>query len=350
MSTTELLPVWYEHAAISGYGDMKSLETKVDDKVRSAREIVASEFSVEKTLLEKIQNAWAAHFLPRNVRVEPYKIHIYGHEGHFKSHRDTPEKDLVGTFLVGLGDTTKGRGNFLIHERRLRADPCNWVAFHPDVPHSIDQLWESHRAVIAFKIFRHEHSDDSPIESFGDRIKDVFSKMKVPCGIFLNHKYCMGTSQLNGFDSLLLSCARSSAKGRVHLLPVLTTFAGEYFYNEDLGQTTFDTSVYPFTESHVDILLGRNTEEAKERIGWLDGMKRIPFYGLDFDASVVTWERRQQEGENYIGNEADSYREDSIYFSYSLLILPENVQETTSKDGEEGKSDGLRTGGVSPHD
>jgi hypothetical protein len=88
--TAGLLPVWFEHAAISGYGDMQALETKVDDEVRSAGEIPA-EFSVETTLLEQILAKWATHFLPRKVRAEPYKIHIYGHEGHFKSHRDTPE-------------------------------------------------------------------------------------------------------------------------------------------------------------------------------------------------------------------------------------------------------------------
>ena len=56
--TDALLPVWFEHSAISGYGDMQSLETKVDSEVRHAREIPASEFEVQPKLLEKIQDVW----------------------------------------------------------------------------------------------------------------------------------------------------------------------------------------------------------------------------------------------------------------------------------------------------
>jgi hypothetical protein len=118
-----LLHDWFEHSAISGYGDMRSLQTKVDSEVRNAREIPASEFEVEPEFLKQIQNLWSAHFLPRSVRAEPYKIHLYGPGGHFKSHRDHPEKGLVGTFLVGLGDTSSGEtGHFCISDKKLRAD------------------------------------------------------------------------------------------------------------------------------------------------------------------------------------------------------------------------------------
>jgi hypothetical protein len=126
-----LLPTWFEHSAISGYGDMQSLETKVDSEVRHAREILASEFEVKPEFLKNIQNMWREHFIPRNVRAEPYKIHLYGPGGHFKSHRDTPETGLVGTFLVGLGDTSSNAaGHFRIGDKALRAEPCSWVAFH----------------------------------------------------------------------------------------------------------------------------------------------------------------------------------------------------------------------------
>src|ERR1700735_236557 len=147
--TNRLLNGWFEHSAISGYGDMQSLETKVDSEVRNAREIPASEFEVKPEFLEEIQELWRGHFLPRNVRAEPYKIHVYGPGGHFKSHRDTPETGLVGTFLVGLGDTSStSEGNFRIGDETLRAEPCSWVAFHPDIPHEITKLEDGYRAVM----------------------------------------------------------------------------------------------------------------------------------------------------------------------------------------------------------
>jgi len=76
---------------------MQSLETKVDSEVRHAREIHASDFQVNPKFLGQIQKLWSKHFLPHNVRAEPYETHLYGPGGHFKSHRDTPEMNLVGT-------------------------------------------------------------------------------------------------------------------------------------------------------------------------------------------------------------------------------------------------------------
>jgi hypothetical protein len=82
-SIQALLPAWFESAAVSGYGDMKALETKVDPAVRDAKEILANEFTVEPSFLEKIRETWAGSFIPKDVRVEPYKIHLYGPGGHF---------------------------------------------------------------------------------------------------------------------------------------------------------------------------------------------------------------------------------------------------------------------------
>src|SRR3984885_254861 len=135
----KLLPEWLKHAAVSSYGDVRNQDTKIDLDVRNACEIPSDEFSVDKELLDRIEAAWAERFFPRKVRAEPYKIHLYGPEGHFKSHRDTPEMNLVGTFLLGLGDTVQNdwdaKGNLVVGgiENGLVAGPCSWVAFHPDV-------------------------------------------------------------------------------------------------------------------------------------------------------------------------------------------------------------------------
>ena len=113
-------------SVISGYGDMQSLETKVDSEVHNAHEIPASEFEVKPEFLQYIQNLWKEHFLPRSVRAEPYKIHLYGPGGHFKSHCDTLEMGLVGTFLVSLGDTSSAStGHFCIGNEMLKAHAGN---------------------------------------------------------------------------------------------------------------------------------------------------------------------------------------------------------------------------------
>ena len=323
-----LLPAWFEHSVISGYGDMQALETKVDPDVRNAREIPASEFSVKPELLNQIQKKWGSHFLPRKVRAEPYKIHLYGPGGHFKSHRDTPETGLVGTFLVGLGDTSTGsRGNFHIADKTLKAGACHWVAFHPDVPHKITKVEGGYRAVMAFKIFRVADNKDEILPAqLEARVKKVLDRIPVPFGLFMMHQYSIGTTSLNGFDALIAAYSHSRNDIQARMLPVVTTFSGEVFYRDLLsrGYENYAKSrVFPFTTAHVDILLKKNVAQAEKQVKWLEGFSKIPFYSLDIK-SMEAWKEDHPNGMNYTGNEADSVREDSVYFSYAILFLPQS--------------------------
>ena len=337
--TEGLLPGWFEHAAISGYGDMQSLETKVDSEVRNAREIPASEFQVTPEFLGQIQELWQKHFLPRNVRAEPYKIHLYGPGGHFKSHRDTPETGLVGTFLVGLGDTSRtSAGHFHIGDETLRAEPCSWVAFHPDIPHEVTKLEDGYRAVLALKIFR--VADDEPPVVPEARIKGILDQIPVPFGLLTTHQYSIGTTSLNGFDALLSAYARSRNDTQAHMLPIVTKFWGEAFdsyLDPQEYESEATSSVYPFTQAHVDILLQKNVKQAKKEVQWLDGLSKIPFYAWDIRASLETWREDHPDGSGYTGNEADSSREDSIYLSYAILFLPSpgSQPEAASHNGDD---------------
>ena len=89
-------------------------------------------------LLAYVEQTWAEHFFPTKVRVEPYKINVYGPGGHFKPHQDTPAKDLVGTVLLGLGDTSDGNMR-LADDWWWNARVGSMAAFFPSVVHSISQ-------------------------------------------------------------------------------------------------------------------------------------------------------------------------------------------------------------------
>jgi hypothetical protein len=336
----KLLPEWYQHAAIAGYGDLKVLKTKVDRDVRHAKEITADKFTVSRALIDRIRATWAQYFIPGAVRVEPYKIHLYGPGGHFKSHRDTPEQGLVGTFLVGLGDSSArsvyelGRrryeGNFCIGEEKLASKSCSWVAFHPDVPHSVSKLSDhGYRAVIAFKLFHDAGSaklDGVAREvTVRDRMSNILAGIPVPYGFLLDHKYHMGISKLNGYDAILLSAAKQRPMTVVHILAVIIrSHSTTYFkHRYDDEKDAYHASVYPFTSAHVDLVLsnGENAE-AEKRARWFKGIKDVPFFSRDFDRSAAQWKGVTEEI-NYIGNESDGTREDSIYLSYALLVLPD---------------------------
>jgi hypothetical protein len=58
------------------------------DKGRQTSETHPEEFHIKQDLLPKMQKIWSEHFIPRKVKVVPYKIHSYRPGGHFKPHRE----------------------------------------------------------------------------------------------------------------------------------------------------------------------------------------------------------------------------------------------------------------------
>ncbi|GBE86780.1 hypothetical protein SCP_1000220 [Sparassis crispa] len=371
-SLTKQLKKWFENGAVSGFGDVRAQETKVDANVRDAREIPASEFSISPNLIEQVEKCWGDHFVPGSVRVEPYKIHMYGPGGKFKAHRDTPEMNLVGTFLVGLGDTTK-KGCLFIgndiygtdEDDGHEATRGSWIAFHPDVQHKVAEIESGYRAVIAFKLFRKEIEEGRQTSVVRKKMEKVLEKMQAPYGVLLAHEYCIGTTMLCGLDNILNEAAHAIAQKKklnIHFLPVLAKVTAEAYRTGDMEEVNADAKVYPFTQAHVESLLKEVERKATARyqfekefpgdkdeneqdsgsnlveIKWLVNAVDIPFYSVDYDKAAVTWTRIEEEGAEYTGNDAKPYTEDSIYFSYGMIVLPHVRGKKRALD-EGGNSD-----------
>ncbi|KAI0691466.1 hypothetical protein C8T65DRAFT_587207 [Cerioporus squamosus] len=325
---------WYENADVSGYGDVREQVTKVDEEVRNAREIPATQFSVEPELLERIAALWDQNFYPnRGIRVEPYKIHLYGPKGHFGAHRDTPQKDLIGTFLLGLGDTTKGIGGLEVDGKKMPAHEGHWCAFYPDVPHRVEKIWRGHRAVIAFKIFRTAGAgaETETTTRVRQEATELMTQMQAPFGIMLERKYCMGTTELSGFDALLLKAALALPDVEVRHLPVVLATCSSYgSTNEEDRQEDYemfcDTAVMPLTHGHLEKWFDdeRDGSPSHTECGcpWLEGVKNVPFFSLELPRTLYTCIEEQEDTCNYAGNEAQAWREDSVYLSYAVLVLP----------------------------
>ncbi|KAI0787584.1 hypothetical protein C8Q74DRAFT_1216211 [Fomes fomentarius] len=346
------LQAWYDNAKVSGYGDVQDQVTKIDASVRDAREIPASEFIVKPELLDEIADVWDTHFYSnQGVRVEPYKIHLYGPGGHFSVHRDTPQKDLVGTFLLGLGDSSTYGGLYVDGENKP-AHEAHWCAFYPDVPHCVKEVSGGYRAVIAFKIFRDTSGTGggSKVSSkVEEQVAELVGSMKAPFGIMLERKYCLGTSVLSGFDNLLLTAMRSLDTLDVKHLPVVL-ISNSTWGTEAEEENWCSTQVYPFTPAHIDALVQRS----KLKLGyegplshtscgcpWLHGVEDVPFFAFHFKRSVYTYSEQEDETANYVGNEAEAWREDSVYLSYVLLALHKRSQ---------GSSDAGPAGGTASDD
>ncbi|KAJ7285992.1 hypothetical protein C8J57DRAFT_1708386 [Mycena rebaudengoi] len=349
----ERIKGWYNEGAVSGYGDGKTLETKVDLSVRDAREIPEGEFNLNPELLVAIQEQWAAsNFSPSNVIAKPYKICLYGPGGKFEQHRDTPETDLVGTFLVGLGDNcrlvshgeigdgalcVKGSSGWTTHT----AKAGHWAAFYPDVEHFIREIHDGYRAVIAFKLFRAPRStDEIPADLvFRDKIKDVLVRFPKPFGILLSHRYSTGTTELSGFDAQLHDVAKEMGDAQVKLLPVLIKWnVSHHEYGTPPENPKARTLVYPLTSAHVDAILAFNRERGPwdpiikkldvdlkgTGAEWIDELEgKLPFHTYEhgFRDTSTVWAEEIEDGVEHLGNEARPHSEDSIYLSYALVIL-----------------------------
>ena len=231
--TQKIIKKWVEYGDEAGYGDVTAQETKINPEIRKAFEIKSSEFSCDDAVLKALAQKWSTHFIPHKVRVESYKINIYPPGGHFKVHRDTPEKDLVGTFIVGL--LYECDEALRLGPKKLSLYPLEAVAFHPDLPHEVlpnDDL----RASLAFKVFFDDDAKAAPSsyqEEAIDKVATLFKAMPAPFGIKLGHQYSLGMRVSNGFDSIMLEAAQKHFGDQSSLIPVITKvnaviYVGDY--------------------------------------------------------------------------------------------------------------------------
>ena len=162
---------------------------------------------------------------------------IYGPGDHFQPHRDTPEKNLCGTFLISLFEHYKPYDAFEISEhgkyKSWSSHGSNgWCAFYPDIPHRVKPLDSGYRAILSFKLFSKnfgppgEWSTNKAIRiKLDDLVKDI-QNLQVPVGILCHHHYGYDSKSLYGSDKLLLDTFKS--KGfQVEMKPVLIRFFGK---------------------------------------------------------------------------------------------------------------------------
>ncbi|ETW86348.1 hypothetical protein HETIRDRAFT_310650, partial [Heterobasidion irregulare TC 32-1] len=180
---------------------------------------------------------------------------------------------LVGTFLVGLGDSTKDAHPH-VGDAAYAASPGEWTAFYTDVPHCVTALARGHRAVLAFKVHRADADADADAGAGAEpgpdasiagcdpalvrAVQDLVERIPAPFGVMLPRKYCMGTHRLSGPDALLHTCLRRRAGARVDLLPIVIDYCATWVWDEvDDERRAVRAGVYPFTGVHVDYLLSR---------------------------------------------------------------------------------------------
>ncbi|TDL27746.1 hypothetical protein BD410DRAFT_835057 [Rickenella mellea] len=102
----------------------------------------------------------------RSIKLEMYKLNVYGEGSFFKAHKDTPHGDtMFGSLVIVLPSLHQGGALLLKHEGKevtidaakdLDAKPPGtvaWVAFYSDVEHEVEQVVSGHRVTITYNLY-----------------------------------------------------------------------------------------------------------------------------------------------------------------------------------------------------
>lgn len=183
------------------------------------------------------------------------------------------------------------------------------------------------RCTLAFKIYSTSEQEDVAVIEEVERIKKALSTVSRPFGLLLDHQYSIATSQLNGWDALLLKAAQTLPSCHTRTLPVVTTFhssryvGDEYDPDEPTTKSKCATSVYPFDEAHMNIALDVATELPAWRRELPDNIPFLAHRNLE-DLSAA-WSCQVDKGAERTGNESRPADENSVYFHYAIIVCDE---------------------------
>jgi hypothetical protein len=115
----------------------------------------------------------------------------------------------------------------------------------------------AHRTVLAFEIFRQgspkEHKVATRELELQRRLEAIITKIPLPYGMLLDHKYHIGVQAPNGLDSIMLSAAKQR-RSVIHVVHVIIETASEVYHteNEDGDSSDFyRAEVRPIMPAHV---------------------------------------------------------------------------------------------------
>ena len=137
------------------YGDLESLETKTDKKIRKGYDIdltnreIQKIIGIENELIRELEKLFSDNMKMYNIMITPYKINIYEKGDFFEPHTDSPEKNLLGTIVFHVS----GDYDCMMVENTIwTKDHGNVLMFYTDVLHQVNPV-KSNRQTITFKVW-----------------------------------------------------------------------------------------------------------------------------------------------------------------------------------------------------
>ena len=346
----ELLTI-YEYAQPAFYGDQKQLETVHDETVRKSREI--TNFSVSPEIDKEVEAYWEKHFLIP-CQAQPYKINLYRAGDFFKEHKDTPDKELVGTVLIGLGCRFVKDWDFksfvvkdVLHDESIswKADKMNVCAFYSDCPHEVQVIPDGDqniRATLSYKIYAAPEAiqkgwiSRNPDDKLNLAIDVIYkklyslvstdidvSKANGKFGVILSYDYSLHTEALKGADKIFIKAVQRFPKVDYQVIPVLISDSGEWECNDEEApeRPTYTSRVYPLTEECIQNALN---VPASTQSPPFSEYRKLPFYDLADPKSKRTigflWKSKEVDAVRWTGNESRPGEIDSLYVQRAVIV------------------------------
>lgn len=387
----ELLPMLLEEFPNSNYGDLKTLETCSDVKVRQGCDLVCDKdvtFKNDYRIKSQIQQIFQDKMeIKQEIEVRPYKVNVYGPGGHFKPHKDTPSSGFLGTAVLVLYDSSdaylKIRGEntpktvqdlpplstknqpflpkitpwFKEKSRYNQDKNQNYnknhhvlVVFYADTIHEVTQLQQGYRCTLTFEIYQkaninqmiyQEVNNATTIEHLVSLAK---STSKHTFGILLRSRYVLeSTPAWNRIDAALLNLCHHlcSKEWKYEIAPVLVYVKGSYGYDSTENQflqilNEFETYIYPCSDQEL-LPLSKGEHYNWEQSKWSTffesekDFRQVPFWS--FPEKKIKQNHgfviHEEEGAEYTGNESRPYCYDSLYLYYAVLFqyTPQEEEE-----------------------
>ena len=373
-----LLDELLEYCNPAPFGDIKKMKTVLDPEVRLAYEIESARFNVQRSpgmvhIKAHIEDKLAPG---RCVKLDPYKINIYGEGGFFKPHVDNPsDHNMIGTLVICLPSPHKG-GELLVNHDGLQhvfdfskhsgdTSRIQWAAFYSDCIHEVKPIVEGHRVTITYNIIatewaesydpctsrytepedavsldeHFECSDESPslttkalanVKIELEKIQSKTTRSPSKVGFLLKHKYTTKGLQphlLKGEDKGLNECF-DDKEWKCELMSVLTRYQINDVYPygpfED-GEVVKSHEVYEFkplksTKPPASQYgsLERSWRSRKDFRQWSVGIPFIEIYRKAQNSAQIV---RNIEGSGrWIGNDVETVGVDKIYLDSAFIV------------------------------
>ena len=366
-----------EYCNPAPFGDIKEMKTVVDPEVRLAYEIESARFKIHRPPgMTHIRAHIQDKLTPgRCVKLDRYKVNVYGEGGFFKPHVDNPsDHNMIGTLVICLPSPHKG-GELLVNHDGLQhvfdfskhsedTNRIQWAAFYSDCIHEVKPVLEGHRVTITYNIIasewppsyhqsssRYTDPEDASLQEHFEcsaespslttkalanvkieleKIQSKAKRSQSKVGFLLKHKYTTKGLQphlLKGEDKRL-SEYLADKEWKCELMSVLTRYQTDvvrpYGPGED-GELDESHEIYEFkplksTKPPASVY-GAFERKWRTRANYRQWRVGIPFIEIyrkaENSAQIV---RNNEGGGSWIGNEVEDIGVDKIYLDSAFIV------------------------------